>query len=296
MTVLPKSSELNGGAKGEGKLGMLELVVNVAKGDDRIRAVLMTGSRANPNAPKDEYQDYDIAFFVKDIAPFVNNLEWIEGNFGHPAIMQVPEAMALSLGNNGDFFSYLMLFEDGNRIDLSFHTSWDIDESEPAILLLDKDGLLPPVSASDDRCWHVKPPTRELFSDCCNEFWWCLGNVGKGIARDELPYAMAMFNHYVRNMLDKVLEWHIGVDTGFSVSAGKHGKYFKKYLPCDLYQLYMRTYSSADHDQLWDSISAACKLLHTSALHVSGYFGYSYNQSEENAMLAYLGKIRKQEA
>lgn len=93
-----------------------------------------------------------------------------------------------------------------------------------------------------------------------------------------------------------MLEWHIGVDTGFSVSAGKHGKYFKKYLPCDLYGLYMRTYSSADYDRLWDSISAACELLHTSALHVSGYFGYVYNHSEEDAMLAYLGKIRRQEA
>lgn len=200
MTFLEQSSDPKGKEAEKDEPGILELLLKVAKGDDRIKAVLMTGSRANPNAPKDEYQDYDIAFFVKDLKPFVNNLEWIEANFGRPAIMQMPEAMALSPGNNGGFFSYLMLFEDGNRIDLSFHANWDVDESEPAILLLDKDGSLPTVSAQDDRCWHVKPPNSELFADCCNEFWWCLGNVGKGIARDEMPYAMAMFNHYVRNM------------------------------------------------------------------------------------------------
>ena len=32
---------------------MLELIVNTAKNDARIRAVIMNGSRANPNAPSD---------------------------------------------------------------------------------------------------------------------------------------------------------------------------------------------------------------------------------------------------
>ena len=32
---------------------MLELIVNTAKNDARIRAVIMNGSRVNPNAPSD---------------------------------------------------------------------------------------------------------------------------------------------------------------------------------------------------------------------------------------------------
>jgi aminoglycoside 6-adenylyltransferase len=57
---------------------MLDLIVGVARGDERIRAVIMNGSRVNPNAPRDIFQDYDVVYFVTDVAPFKNNLEWIK--------------------------------------------------------------------------------------------------------------------------------------------------------------------------------------------------------------------------
>lgn len=54
---------------------MLTLILNVAKEDERIRAVSMGGSRANKDCPVDVYQDFDIVFFVKDVAPFWDNEE-----------------------------------------------------------------------------------------------------------------------------------------------------------------------------------------------------------------------------
>ena len=41
---------------------ILELILNTAKSDDRIRAVIMNGSRTNPNAPRDIFQDFDILY------------------------------------------------------------------------------------------------------------------------------------------------------------------------------------------------------------------------------------------
>ena len=43
------------------------------RADERIRAVLLVGSRANPAVAKDIWQDYDITCFVEDITPFYNN-------------------------------------------------------------------------------------------------------------------------------------------------------------------------------------------------------------------------------
>ena len=54
---------------------MLELIVETARSDDRIRAVIMVGSRANPKARRDIFQDFDIVYLVKDVAPFRMNLE-----------------------------------------------------------------------------------------------------------------------------------------------------------------------------------------------------------------------------
>ena len=48
---------------------MMDMVIAAAREDDNVRAVLLNGSRANPNAKKDMFQDYDIVFIVRDTSP-----------------------------------------------------------------------------------------------------------------------------------------------------------------------------------------------------------------------------------
>ena len=50
---------------------MLDLILDTARADERIRAVILNGSRANPNAPRDPFQDFDIVYLVTDTQPFV---------------------------------------------------------------------------------------------------------------------------------------------------------------------------------------------------------------------------------
>lgn len=92
-----------------------------------------------------------------------------------------------------------MLFTDGNRIDLHIETKDSMLEGYVAdkltIPLLDKDSCLPPIPAPTDIDYWVNKPTDPHFLGCCNEFWWCLQNVAKGIWRDELPYAKQMFEY-----------------------------------------------------------------------------------------------------
>jgi len=270
---------------------IFDLIIKIADDDERIRAVLLSGSRADPDAPKDKYQDYDITYFVKDIKPFYNNTEWVKEKFGQPLIMQLPENMELLPPSGDGHFCWLMIFEDGNRIDLSVEFKPYTDNGEPAKILLDKDGFFPELKP-DKKHWHIKPPSQKYFYDCCNEFWWCLNNAAKGIARDELPYAMNMYNCIVRDMLDKMIEWFIGVNYNFSVSTGKMGKYFKNYLPENLYEKYKATYSDGNYNHFWDSISSACELFHLAAEKVANYLNVSYNQNEENGMMKYLNMVK----
>ena len=271
---------------------MLALIIGVAKEDDRIKAVVMNGSRVLPNVPKDQYQDYDIIYYVTDVRPFVNNLEWIEEKFGKPVLMQIPKNIVLIPSKDDGNFTYLMIFEDGNRIDLTISLLSNLDDQEPAIILLDKDGILPSLQDPSDKCYHIKKPTYKIFTDCCNEFWWCLNNVGKGLARDELPYVMKMFNTYVREMLEEMLKYYIGINYDFSVSTGKFNKYFKKYLPDELYITYLETYANASCTSIWKAVFKACDLFHLAALYVAKHFNYPYNQAEEDALRSYLKTIK----
>ena len=61
---------------------ILNLILNVAKEDDHIRAVYMVGSRANKDCPVDIYQDFDVTFLVDVVAPYWDNEAWIEEKFG----------------------------------------------------------------------------------------------------------------------------------------------------------------------------------------------------------------------
>lgn len=56
---------------------MYELILKIAKDDDRIKAVYMNGSRTNPNVPKDIFQDYDIVYVVAETKSFIEDKDGV---------------------------------------------------------------------------------------------------------------------------------------------------------------------------------------------------------------------------
>ncbi|NLB42030.1 MAG: aminoglycoside 6-adenylyltransferase, partial [Clostridiales bacterium] len=100
---------------------MYDLILDIAKTDERIRAVYLNGSRANPNVKKDEHQDYDIVYVVTETTSFIKDRDWIK-IFGDIAMVQEPDSNDLGWGQKADYsraYAWLMLFKDGNRIDLT---------------------------------------------------------------------------------------------------------------------------------------------------------------------------------
>jgi aminoglycoside 6-adenylyltransferase len=146
--------------------------------------------------------------------------------------------------------------------------------------------------APTDEHWHIKPPSPLFYDTCSNNFWWSLNNAAKGLARDELPYVMNMLNHYVRDMLNKSVEWYIGIRTGFSVSAGKAGRYFRRHLPPELYARYAETYCGSDYADIWAVIDIMSDLFHEVALSVAAHLKFAYRQNEEDGIRNYLQMVK----
>lgn len=57
---------------------MMDLFLDFALNDGRIRLVTLEGSRTNKNIPPDTFQDYDISYFVTDMESFKENDRWLE--------------------------------------------------------------------------------------------------------------------------------------------------------------------------------------------------------------------------
>ncbi len=270
---------------------MFDLIIGTARADERIRAVILNGSRANPNAPRDRFQDFDIVYAVTDVAPFWHNLAWI-ARFGERMILQLPEEMQNPPPSRDGGFAYLMQFMDGNRIDLGIYP---IDKAREraqdslSVLLLDKDGCIGSLPPPSERDYLPQPPTAKAFADCCNEFWWVCPYVAKGLWRGELLYARYMLDQAVREELMKMLTWTIGVQTGFSVNPGKFGKYFQRYLTPAQWALLLQTYADGSYEHTWQALTAMGRLFRTVALEVAAHFAFDYPQGDDERVSAFFG-------
>ena len=272
---------------------MLDLILDTARGDERIRVVIMNGSRANPNAPPDPFQDFDIVYLVADVTPFRYNLEWIK-RFGEIMILQMPEAMQDPPPDQDGSFAYLMQFSDGNRIDLGIAPLEKLDELIKDSLtetLLDKDeriGSIPPANESD---YLPQPPTPKAFADCCNEFWWVCPYVAKGLWREEILYAKYCLDHYVRDQLMKMLVWYAGMRTQFSQNPGKNGKNIQQLLEPDLWERLLSTYTDADYEHTWEALFTITDLFREVANQVAEHFSFDYPHEDDQRVSAYLKQI-----
>jgi len=161
---------------------MMNLILQIAE-SLKIDAVALSDSRTNDQAPKDEFQDYDVVYVVDDLDTLTRDLAWLH-QFGTRNIEQHNVLCNRHL--------YLMLFEDGNRIDLTIcpkdHINEWVDSEAGFTVLVDEKDLFESYSPSPQRFW-ISPASKTDFEKSCNEFWWVSAYVVKGICRKQVIYA-----------------------------------------------------------------------------------------------------------
>ena len=211
--------------------------------------------------------------------------------------MQCPDECDKSMGLEVDFekcYGWLIQFADGNRLDLHVEPldKLDILEDKLCRILLDKDGILPDIPEATDVDFYVKRPSETEYLAVCNEFWWCLNNVAKGLWRNELPFAHDMLNGIVRPQLVKILSWKIGNETDFSVSVGKSAKYMYRWLEPTVWERFLQTYDGTTSEQVWNSVMIMCGLMDEIAPEVGEKLGFQYNYIEAKNSRYYLEQVR----
>jgi len=273
---------------------MFDLILKTAREDDRVRAVILNGSRANPHARRDFFQDYDVIYVVTGLASFKKEPDWIKC-FGDIMIRQLPDDMDDPPAGEDDSYAYLIQFMDGNRLDLTLYPlsrMGELGKDSLSILLLDKDGDLPLFAPAGESGYLPQAPTAKQFADCCNEFWWVCPYVAKGLWRHEIVYARSMLDEVVRAQLMKMLTWYIGLQTDFQVNPGKFGKYFEQYLPGEMWKQLLETYAPASYERTWQALFTMGSLFREAARSVAAKFGFDYPLGEDTRVTAHLEHVR----
>lgn len=274
---------------------MMDLILGIAEKDRRIRGVYMNGSRTNPNVPCDVFQDYDVVYVVKETDSFIRDRHWIE-QFGEILYMQLPDEFPDEDSFPEKCYGWLVQFEDGVRLDLHVETlETTLENDFPdslTVVLLDKDGCFRKLPESNDSGYWVKKPDQAEYAHTCNEFWWCLNNVAKGLWRNEMPYVQDMVNFHVRKQLEKMLSWKAGLLADFRVSVGKSGKYLYRWLKKEEWERYLSTWFSNDREEAWKAVLGMCDLFEETAKYVGEGLGCVYNETEGKNSRGWLERVR----
>lgn len=261
------------------EIEMMELIVQIAE-TLQVEAVALSGSRTTPDSPKDEFQDYDVVYIVENLEELISDLSWLD-QFGNRLIEQhnVLEHRHL----------HLMLFEDGNRIDLTLcpkeHFQEWVDSESGFRVLKDNKGLFEAYLPNPKRYWTVLS-SEEEFVASCNEFWWVSAYVVKGIRRNQLVYATDHLYGICQQELLKVLAWQVASNRG-TVDTGKNYKYLFHYLPAEKEKEFSELLDLSSKEKISQSLFATMQLFHQEAQRLAQKMGFDYDKEVAEKMIEY---------
>lgn len=258
---------------------MFDVILQTAK-VLQVDAVAMSGSRTDTKAPKDEFQDYDVVYVMDDLDNLTRDLSWLY-RFGKRIIEQ-----EVTLGHRR---LYLMLFEDGNRIDLTlcpkdYIQEW-VDSEAGFTVLEDEKGLFEPYSPSPQRYW-TSPASAIEFDKACNEFWWVSAYMVKGICRKQAIYATDHLYGICQQELLKVLAWRVAADKG-TIDIGKNYKYLFNYLPAEKEKEFSNLLDFSNIEKLTQSLFATMELFLQEAQFLAQKMGFNYDKEVAEKMIQY---------
>lgn len=258
---------------------MMGLILQIAE-SLQVEAMALSGSRADIYSLRDQFQDYDVVYIVENLEDLISDLSWLD-QFG---ILLIEQHNVL-----GHRRLYLMLFEDGNRIDLTlcpkeYIQEWVDSEANFEVIKDDK-GLFESYLPSPKRYWTC-PPTEEEFAATCNEFWWVSAYVVKAIRRNQLIYAADHLYGICQQELLKVLAWQVTSDRG-AVDIGKNYKHLFHYLPAEKEKVFSALLDLSSIEKIKQSLFATMKLFDGEAQELAQKMGFTYDKEVAEKMISY---------
>ena len=279
---------------------VIEHVLSVAEQDDAVRAVVRT------NLAKRGYLHYyEFYFIVNDVEKFDDDV--FEKAFGERVLLY--RADKNYPGMFADTKAHLMVFKDGitivvNAIErkafLARYNRENVYENvwigDTFKVILDKDDVLPEVERLEEtQTLFSSKPSEEEFIGTCSEFFWVLKTFSEYALRKELPAAMFYLNNPVRDLLNRMIRWHIFLKQGKPVDMGILDGNMEKLLEEELFLLYKKTYPTAEYEQLWKAFEAVVELWHNTAVSVAEKCGFEYPEDTEKEMLEFIQKNGNEE-
>lgn len=277
-------------------------LIQWADGKPAIRAMLLTSTRAVPDAVVDAYSDYDVILVVTDIRPFHVDRTWVN-HFGE-VVVGYWDPIQPDPDFGMEAFGNVIQYVGGLKIDFTLwpaemlnhtvHTATLPAELDAGYrILLDKDGLTNELKPPTYQAYIVRPPDEIAFQKCIEDFYSNAPYVAKCLLRGELfPMKWALDDDMKRLFLRQMLEWRMAMDHGWAVTSGAIGKGLKKRFPPALWTQLEETYAGADIEENWNALFKTMALYRQVGMEVAAHLGYVFPQDMHERVVAFVERMR----
>jgi aminoglycoside 6-adenylyltransferase len=282
---------------------IFDRLVRWAEQRESIRAMLLTSTRAVPNATVDFLSDYDVILIVEDIHPYYEDRRWLE-DFGEVLVVYWdpvhpdPEHGIETTAN-------VTQYADGLKIDF---TLWPVELlrkiiQAPALqaeldagyrILLDKDGLTREMKPPTHRAYIPIRPTNAVYQLLVNDFFTDVPYMAKCLLRGELLPAKWCLDFDMKHVhLRPMLEWLAGLKHNWSVPTGSLGKGLKKRLPPEVWSQLENSYASGNIEENWEALFRTISLFRQVAMDVGAGLGYEYPLELDQRVTAFAQRMQE---
>ncbi|RZQ63138.1 aminoglycoside 6-adenylyltransferase [Amycolatopsis suaedae] len=237
---------------------LLADILDWAKTDDRIVAVVQTGSRARRDGRVDAYSDLDIELIGPGWRELAADREWSD-RFGTElvSVSTDPEPEP----EDDDWASRLVVYAGGRKVDFTLagperlsRLAEGLDDlyQRGYVVHLDKAGVTAGLAAPTGAAPVPARPTREEFDEALDEFWFEATQIPVYLARGDL-WVVKFRDNTMKEFLLRMLQWYAATGPSGPPDVWHIGHHMDEWLPTELYD---RVRASFGHFDAADSLRA----------------------------------------
>ncbi|MDE2949548.1 MAG: aminoglycoside 6-adenylyltransferase [Chloroflexota bacterium] len=271
---------------------MLSQVLDWARQEERIRALVLTGSLARGDGSTDQWSDLDAQIIARDYASYIADDTWLD------ELGEVWIRFPLSQ----DLPYKLVWFAGGAKVDFQFLRVDAIHEMicsgalsdeylRGYIVALDKDGLFRDLPPSPQVFLGPDPPSAGQVEAVINEFYFEAIHVAQFIRRREF-WVVKFRDWTMKCDLLQMLEWHAHATSDEPVNTWLLGKRIREWTGEETYAAIEEIWSAWDVAALWRGLLRQIKLFRSISRELGDALGFNLDSSAHEQIEAYIRALR----
>ncbi len=273
---------------------MIDKLLNWAKQDPNLKALVLTGSRANDT--NDGLSDYDIALLVEEDCLYLRNDRWMSSI--DQVWLYIPEKIRFK---EKVFKTRLVIFKEGVNVDFTFISLKFLDQAikggafpKDYRILLDKDGIGRKLKAEPYRESRIKKPSEKTYHRLVEEFWFEVYQIAKNLKRDDLwvvKYRDAYLKHH---LVLKMIEWLEAVKHDWNNKTFPIGKRMKTWVTPSIWKAAHGIFPHFDNKDSWESLFHTLTFFRDLAIETAKKFNFTYPNEIDQSISGYVTSLKEE--